>query len=290
MQRIAVLFTCFNRREKTLNALKCLYQAHNQVVNSVKISIFLTDDGSTDGTGDAIKEKFPEVKVLQGNGNLYWAGGMRKSWGEAIKGAYDAYLLLNDDTDVYETLFKELLLTHDYSLDTYGRAGIYIGSTIDKKTNKISYGGSVFTNKFRAHYTKVIPNGRPQKCELGNANIMLVCKKVVEQIGILSDKFIHGLADLDYTLKAVKNDIPVLITPHFLGECYNDHKNPYDTIDTLSIRERVKLLYNPVGLDFKSNIQYMKRNFPYRLPFVYLAGYLKVLFPKFYVKKLYKNR
>jgi len=186
---------------------------------------------------------------------------------------------------------RQLRKTHTFCLNKYKKSGIYIGSTIDAITKKISYGGNVFTNRFMAKYVKVIPNEKtPQECELGNANIQLVHRDVVEKIGILSKGFQHGLADFDYTLKAKKAKIPVLITPNILGICTNDHTNPYEKLHELSLRERIKKLYNPVGLDFKSNLQYMRRNFIHRLPFVFLVGWLKILFPKFYFNKLYKTR
>ena len=286
MQHIAVLLTCFNRKEKTLNALNCVYKAYFMVKNSMNITIFLTDDGSSDGTGDAVRKNFPEVNVLQGNGELYWSGGMRNSWNAALKNNFDGYLLLNDDTMVFPTLFKILLTTNTYCLNQYSLPGIYIGSTKDSKTHKLTYGGSVFTNRFMGHSRRLAPTNSIQDCELGNANIMFVSKNVVDKIGILSEVFTHGVADYDYTLMAVKKSIPVLIAPSFLGECSIDNKNPYSTFHNLSINERIKVLYSPLGLDFRSNLQYMKRNFIYRLPFVFLAGWFKVLFPKLYLKRL----
>ena len=291
MQSIAILLTCFNRKQKTLNALEHLFVAYNRVKDSIKVEIYLTDDGSTDGTGEAVKSRYSDAHILKGNGELYWAGGMRNSWKEALKGNHDFYLLLNDDTDTYDSFFEELLETHSFCLNTYKQSGIYIGSTIDGITKKISYGGNVFTNRFLAKYVKVVPNTEtPQECELGNANIQLVHKDVVEKIGVLSEGFHHGLADFDYTLKARRKNIPVLITPNILGVCTNDHDNPFETFHQLTLKERVKKLYNPVGLDFRSNLQYMRRNFIYRLPIVFLVGWLKVIFPKFYFNKLYKTR
>jgi len=291
MQRIAVLLTCFNRKDKTLSALQAVYESKLSSNSLFDLTVYLTDDGSTDGTGEAVKEAYPETKVLQGNGELYWAGGMRNSWNAALKGAYDGYLLLNDDTEPYDFFLQELIETHHYCVEKQQKAGVYVGTTIDKDTKKISYGGSVFTNRLLAKYIRVIPNKEtPQECELGNANILFVPKEVVEKIGILSEGFVHGMADFDYTLKARKAKIPVLITPNILGICTNDHTNPYLTFHQLSFKERVKKLYHPVGLDFKSQLHYMKRNFLYRLPLVYVAGWLKVIFPKFYFNRLYKNR
>jgi len=288
--RVAILYTCFNRKDKTLSSLKHLYEALDNSKQHISISVYLTDDNSSDGTSKAVTSQFSEVKILKGDGELFWAGGMRNSWGEALKRDYDAYLLLNDDTETFSSLFNELLETHSYSIEKYGKGGIYIGSTKDKQTQKLSYGGAIFTNKIMAKYIKVIPNGQtPQECELGNANIMMVHKDVVSKIGILSKGYVHGLADFDYTLKAGKTDIPIIITPNYLGNCTNDHSDKYQKFSKLSLVKRWKMLHNPIGLDFKSQLIYMKNNFPYRFPFVFIMGYFKVLFPTIYVRRRLKN-
>ena len=283
MKNIAVLLTCFNRKNKTISALKHVYaaQKHNPFFN---LSIYLTDDGSTDGTGEAVKTQFPDVKVLKGTGELYWAGGMRNSWAEAIKGNYDAYLLLNDDTNVYKTVFNQLLTTHTESIKVYGEPGIYIGSTKDTESGEHTYGGANFTNRFLFAYDFLHPNEKVQTCELGNANIMLVTKEVVDKIGMLSKGYRHGVADYDYTLKALKKNIPSLIAPEYCGTCIHDHGNNYETFPQKNLKERIKFLQHPLGLDFKSQLLFMWRHFPLRLPFVFFAGGIKTLFPKLYVK------
>lgn len=283
MKQIAALLTCFNRKPKTLEALTHLYKAKEYSTTPIKLDIYLTDDGSTDGTAEAVLKKFPEVRILKGTGELYWAGGMRNSWSSALKSEYHGYLLLNDDTNVFTDLFNVLERTEQYSIAEFGKTGIYIGSTEDHQTKKLSYGGAVYSNRFLAKYEKLVPSEIPQSCELGNANIMYVASEVVEKIGILSSEFQHGLADFDYTLTAVKKDIPVLITPGILGQCTNDNKNPYNAFRNASLKKRIQMLYHPIGLDFSSNLKFMKRNFPLRLPFVFLSGWLKVLFPNFYI-------
>ena len=290
MNRIAVLLACHNRKDKTISALHALYQAYEEIKDKMELAVYLTDDGSRDGTSEAVGKKFSEVKILQGNGKLYWAGGMINSWVAARKGNYDGYLLLNDDTNVFPNLFKRLIETHHFCIGKYKKAGVYVGSTKDGITNELTYGGSIITNKFLATTKRLNPDKEPQECELGNANVMLVHQNVMEEIGILSDKYIHGLADYDYTLKAKRNNIPVLITPEYLGICTNDHKNPYDTFASISIQERIDTLYNPLILDFKSQLVYNRRHFPFRLPFVFLAGWLKILFPKFYINRSFNKR
>lgn len=290
MSKLAVLLTCFNRKDKTIASLTALYKAYNELSHGWEMSIYLTDDGSTDGTSEAVSKNFPNVKILKGDGNLFWAGGMRNSWSEALKGKYDAFLLLNDDTYVYPHLFDAVLKTHEFSNSKYGMGGIYVGSTVDAKTKKISYGGSIFKNRFLAKMKRLEPKCEPIPCELGNANILWVSKNVVDKIGMLADGYVHGMADYDYTLRATKKELPVLIMPGTVGECVNDHSDPYLRFMKLSLKDRYKMLHNPIGFDFVSQTYHMKKHFPIRLPIFLLTGYLKVLCPKLYYQLLYKNR
>ncbi len=255
------------------------------------MDVFLTDDGSSDGTSEMVKELFPKVKILKGDGNLFWAGGMRNSWREALKGRYDAYLLLNDDTTIYPETFKKIIKTKDFCIKEHGVEGIYVGATKDLITKEISYGGSTFTNRFLGTMQRVpINEDEPVSCELGNANIMWVPRTVVGKIGILSEGYVHGMADYDYTMKAVKSKIPVLVLPGISGECIDDHGDIYEGFVKSSFTERIKFLYNPVGLDFTSQLHHMKKHFPIRLPLFYLMGWFKVLFPKIYHEVIYGTR
>lgn len=284
MNKIAVLLTCHNRKEKTIACLSSLSDTCKKTNVPIELDIFLTDDGSTDGTSQAISNLFPYVKILKGNGQLYWAGGMINSWKEALKFQYDGFLLLNDDTTILENLFDDLILTDNYSISIYNKKGIYIGSTLEPNSKKISYGGSILLNKFLLKFKKIEPCGTPQGCDLGNANIMYIPKEVVDQIGILKEGYEHGVADYDYTLTGRKNKIPVLVMPNYCGLCLNNPPVKYLKFKSYSIKERKSFLYAPTGLALKDNLLLMKRHFPYRLPFVLLAAYSKLLFPNLYLK------
>ena len=289
--KIAILLTCHNRKEKTLSCLKFLFDAQHHKDNQLEIIIYLTDDGSTDGTQEAVKEAYPEINILIGDGNLYWAGGMRNSWSEALKSDFDLYLLLNDDTNVFKDLFVELKQAIQYSSDMFSKNGIIIGSTQDEVTGEMTYGGSVFINKFKGTYKKIVPNGTYQQCELGNANIMLVHKDVVKQIGILSNDYIHGVADYDYTFMAIRENIPVIITPKYIGFCSVNLVNKNEVfLSKKTFKDRVKYLNSPIGLAFADTLHFQKKFFPIRMPLVYVVAMIKLYFPKFYVYLNFKFR
>ena len=276
---LAVLLTVFNRKEKTLKCLNQLYRAFEQYGSSFKMDIYLTDDGSKDGTSEALRESFPEVKLLQGTGSMFWAGGMRNSWKKAIQNNYDGYLLLNDDTNVFETLFSELEDCQNYSVETFQKEGIYIGSTKDAQSDKLSYGGRKLHDINRPHSSEVFPDTTtPQECHLGNANILYVAKDVVDQIGILDEKFTHGIADFDYTLRAVKAGFPVLICKNYCGTCENDHGKRWLS-QTSSLKKRIQYLKSPTGLSYNDFMYFNKVHFPKYAKKAAFKLWLRTLFP-----------
>jgi len=124
MKSIAVLITCHNRLEKTK---ACIHSFYNSILpENYLFDIFLVDDGSTDGTSETIKKEFEQVNVIQGNGNLYWAGGMRLAWQTALqKQKFDAFLLLNDDVILHSDFFQKFIETELFSLQANNKRGIY---------------------------------------------------------------------------------------------------------------------------------------------------------------------
>lgn len=293
--KIAVLLTCHNRREKTLECLRALYQSlayyDRTHTNAIDLVIYLTDDGCTDGTSSAIKQEFSgkPIHILQGSGNLYWAGGMRLAWNEALKrrDEWDFYLLLNDDTTLMQHALSELMSTHEYSIKIYGKDGLYSGVTCSNSDqNTITYGGNVWTNRFLGLSQRVVNEAKPRSCDFTNANILLVAKVVVDKIGIFYRGYTHGCADYDYSIQASKKQIPVLLTSRVCGKCDDDHDSVEvvkQQILSMNLRERMKYFKHPL----RSNKDYLKfilRNTPSRYPFVWFGRFLNVYCPSLYYK------
>ena len=293
--KIAVLLTCFNRKEKTLSCLYSLYNAlslyNDKNENNIEISVYLTDDGCTDGTADAIRNNFSDkdITILQGTGNLYWAGGMRFAWNEALKkhNEWDFYLLLNDDTCVIEDCLFTLMNTDEYSKSKLGKQGIYSGITCDPNNNsKITYGGRKWKNYFLGTTTILTPNGEPQLCDETNANILLVSKIVVDQIGIFWEGYSHIGADFDYAIQCNKRNIPTFVTSKICGYCKNDHRSASeerDKIINMTLQERRNYFNNPLHLS-KDRNKFKRRNTPLRYPFGVIGRFLNLYFPTLYYK------
>lgn len=288
--KIAVLITCHNRKEKTLSCLAHLFRAAESSQENVTLHLFITDDGCTDGTAEALLQTFPdaEITILQGSGNLFYNGGMRLAWSHAMeRGGFDFYLLMNDDTDVLDNLFDELFRAHEYCLTNYSKVGIYSGCTSSKDNfGKTTYGGSVYKSKFLNICKRLDPSGVPQLVDVANANILLVHQTVASRIGIFYDKYIQCLSDYDYSLVARKKRIPVLLTAKYCGRCNNDHVFTLDSYSKLSFYERKKMLYSPFGFYARERLIFLKRHFWYRYPFIVIEMWVKLFFPRLHIKLL----
>ena len=275
--------TCFNRREKTLRCLKALQEGWEKAGKGLSVSIFLTDDGCTDGTADAIREQdfhFP-VHILPGTGNLYWNGGMINSWKAAMaEGGFDGFLWLNDDTYALPDFWEDLVAADAYSVATYGKHGIYVGSTKDAETGDFTYGGFNYVSKLTLLDQLLPPNGAFQPCQAAHGNITYVSQEVVEKMGIFCEKYWHGGSDHDYTYLACKAGFPILVMPRYSAVCENDHLGKTRQHTELPLRERMKVFYSERGYNMHNALLFSRRCFPWRTPFVFVSGFLKALFPK----------
>lgn len=293
--KIAVLLTCFNRKEKTLSCLAGLYESqrvYNERNSSpIELEVFLTDDGCTDGTAQAVKEAFAgkSIHILQGTGNMFWAGGMRFAWKEAQKrhGEWDYYLLLNDDTTINADCFNELMNTEAYSLTQYKQLAVASGITCSADDpTKITYGGDIIPNKFNGRQIRLGRSSAPQMVDLTNANILLVPKKVVDKIGIFYEGYRHGRADNDYSMLARRKGIPVLITPGACGTCENDHGSKADfrnKVLNMSQKERTAYFNHPIRCNH-DYLTFIRRNMPARYPLSWLFRMMLTYCPKLYFR------
>ena len=251
MKELSVLLTVHNRKEKTLQCLKELYMQKG-IGTEYKINVFLTDDGCTDGTPEAVRAQFPQVHVIQGDGSLFWNRGMYTAWIEAVKYPTDYFLWLNDDTFLYQDTISRLIINSKQHNDR----SIILGSTCDTETRlKITYGGLNRKRETVHSNTEFLP------CFYMHGNIVLIPMSVFEQIGFNDTYYRHSLGDHDYGLMAQKKGIQVLVSPGIYGECdvhaaISKWKNPQ-----FPLKERWKAMFKPTGQNPFEFFYFRKKHF-----------------------------
>jgi GT2 family glycosyltransferase len=274
---IAVLLTCHNRKIKTINCLKSLFQA--SLPKGFSLEVFLVDDGSTDGTAYAVKKDYPEVHIIQATGNLYWNRGMHLAWKTAVNTKeYDFYLWLNDDVKLFANSIDTIL--KDSSQDPLGNT-LICGVMSSEHEKKITYGGNDENGNL------LIPNGNPtQKCIEINGNFVLVTKHIFEKVGTLDPLFPHAIGDYDYGFRCIANQIECKITSEVVGYCEENSKSPIWCRPEVNFFKRLRSLYSPLGNSHPYYYSiYINRHFGFvRAIRNFISIHIRVLFPSLWIK------
>lgn len=266
--------TVYNRKAHTLQCLKNIKEQTIQANENINIDIYLTNDGCTDGTPEAVKEQFPHVNIIEGDGSLFWNRGMYAAWQEAAKGDYDFYLWLNDDTHLKKDAIERLLTCSTGKEDK----AVIIGSCCSSSNeNEITYGGHSKDGKL----LKNVSN--EQRCVIFHGNIVLIPRFIFEQIGFNDRRYRHAMGDYDYSLMVHKKGLESYVAAGVFGVCDLHTSKPKWCDANVKLTERWKAFHKPGGngsnpLEF---FYYRKKNYgiiPACTTFV--SNYIHVLFPK----------
>lgn len=271
----AVLLTSHNRKHLTITCLDYLFK--NTLNSNYSLDVFLVDDGSTDGTSTAVKNKYPEVTIIKGSGNLFWNQGMRLAWNTAVKTKeYDFYIWLNDDTLLFEDSIVELFSTYTEAMQQFKTQVVVTGACqLSNKIAEFSYGG-------RTENGPLIPNGTIQTCKYINGNIVLVPRGVYKQLGNLSNNYTHAMGDFDYGLRAIEAGYTCCTTKKYIAVCELNKGVPGWCDPQNSLNIRWKLLHSPKGLNIKEYILFRKRFSGFKWVVYALKAYMKTISPTFY--------
>lgn len=264
------LMTCFNRKEKTVKAIENLIKGNP----GIEFSFIVADDASTDGTGAALKQ-FSNTVVLEGNGNLYYSGGMRL----AIQCAkecgkdYDYCLLFNDDVEFFDAAIEKLSSKEE--------AVIWVGPTCDE-TGKLSYGGIVKTSSWRPKTEIVMADSEEgMQCDTFNANCVLIPWEIFKKLGNIDECYTHSMGDFDYGFEAGKKGYKIKVSNEFVGVC-NDNPVAVSWRNTeLSRKERLKRKESPKGLPGKEWFHYLKKQYHMETAVIYsIVPYVRIVLKK----------
>lgn len=256
---VCILLTCFNRREKTLACFAAI-QA-NVLPPYIELTAVVVDDGSTDGTAEAIAEKYPWVRVERFESNLYWCRGMHQAFKIAKQSSPDFYVWLNDDTMLQTDALARLIATEQHLRLTGGKPVVVVGSTIDENTGALTYGGGTrLSGLKRMRFTRIQPTDVAQRCDTMNGNLVLVSKEAAAVVGNLDPVFEHAMGDTDYALRANKLGVAVWAAPGIHGTCSNNAIVGTYMDSSLSFRRRWKLMMHRKGLPWRSWLALTRRH------------------------------
>ena len=244
MQSCAVLITCFNRKQKTLECLTRLY-GQKELGESFRLDIYLVDDDSKDGTSEAVRAMYPDVKVIAGSGSLYWNGGMRLAWKTALDSGrdYDFFLWVNDDSFLYDDAIARIISDYDQLKDNGETPGAIAGTMIDPVKRVPTYGGRMSSSAVFLHHCGPVlqPDDKPKHCRFINGNL--------KSLGILSDAYTHAMGDNDYGFRLLDAGFSCWIGSGVFGECPRNPVEGSYLDKKLPMEKRLALMRRPSQLN-----------------------------------------
>ncbi len=204
---IFILIPILNRKELTLACLasfaKQTYKEHAVVV---------IDDGSTDGSGEAIRQAHPSTIIIRGDGSWWWTKsineGLRYALPKTKRG--DFILFMNNDVELGSDYLEKLVgasVSHERAL---------VGSLVKNLYTMRIQDAGVRADWNRFAFVKM---GFDEKKRL-NENVdalagrgMLVPVEVFEKTGLLSAKALpHYAADYDFSMRAKRHGFTIIMS------------------------------------------------------------------------------
>ena len=206
MDKICIIIPVHNRITSTLN---CLEQLQNLRMDGFNHTIVIVDDGSSDGSSKVIMKYFPSVKIINGDGNLWWAGSINKGFEFALKNKYDFIYTLNNDITIFpdtlQILYSTLKLNKKAVCNSIRVYSDYIiaGFNVLGKFRKI---------KERVIHTPIVSHSSNLlEVDCLSTKSTLIPTSIITKVGFFDQKhFPHNYSDFDFFLRVKKSGFTLL--------------------------------------------------------------------------------
>ncbi len=276
------LATCYNRKEKTLNAVSGLISGNE----NIDFSFVITDDNSSDGTAQAL-EKTGIVTVVKGNGNSFYSGGMRLAMRKALEllesgeKKPDYILLFNDDVEFYDHAIEKLVAL-SAGKEAAPRNVICIGPTCERDGKTLSYGGIARKSDFRPKFRKVKAEGpEGRRVDTFNANCVLIPTELYLKDPVMDGVYNHSLGDFDYGYCLGRKGGELYVSDEYVGICpFNSEKGTWNDT-SLGRLERIRKKESIKGVPFGEFFHYLLKNYNLLTAIIYsFSPYVRIMIGK----------
>ena len=220
----------------TYNAMKWAERCFNSLrQSSVPLDCIVIDNGSTDGSQEFIKNKFPEVDFIQSPKNLGFGKANNIGIEKAYKKGADFFYLMNQDAWLYEDSIQKLLEVFE-NHSKQEEIGILSPMHIDGSEKLLD----IFLDKYIANNfekTRLISDLYFQNMktfyELSfiNAAHWLLPRNTIETVGGFNPYFFHYGEDVEYANRVHFHKKKVLLVPE--SRVVHDGKQILSKVDPI---------------------------------------------------------
>lgn len=194
--RVFAITLNWNGREMTLDCVESLLE-----LEYPELEIIVVDNGSSDGTPEAVKSRFPDITVIENGENLGYSEGFNRGIDRAMERGAEYLMILNNDTRIDPKAVNELVEVAQsddsigfvsgkvYSFDEPNRL-----QTVGNFTHRWDLvGGHVGMNEMdEGQYDRVMDY------EFMDDVFWLVRREVIEKVGMYDPEFFLYFENTDW--------------------------------------------------------------------------------------------
>lgn len=225
MSKVAVVILTMNQRERTLKCLQSLYAS-----TEADFNVVLWDNGSSDGTVEAVQAQFPKVLTRLHSENLGVASGRNAGARLAVETFSPEYLLFLDNDMLFAPGFVSALLDPFKLDDRVGQAQAKL--LFMDEPERLNDGGGAKIDFVRWQVTPVgymeVDKGQYDQIKpcISCGGAMMVRTEVFQEMGGFDTVFDpYGPEDLDFSLRMQSAGYKALFVPHAVA--YHEVSHTY---------------------------------------------------------------
>jgi GT2 family glycosyltransferase len=237
----------WNGREDTLACLASL-----AALRDGETEVVCVDNGSTDGSVEAVRAAYPEVHVVENGRNLGFAGGNNAGLRHAFERGGQWAVLVNNDAVLAPDAIDRLRA----AAAEHPMAGMLAGKLFfDEPPDRIWFAGQRFRPAFgysgrpRGYGRRDAPRyRRAYRTDRAAGAFMAASRRVVDAVGLLDDDLFACVEDVDWCCRARAAGFEVWFVPDALawhrvsastgGERASTHALYYGVRNTIAVSER----------------------------------------------------
>jgi len=192
----------------------CLHSVNK--IDYSNYSVMVIDNGSTDNSVEMVKEKYPQVDIIELKKNYGFSGGYNRCFTQLRDEYSEMVLLLNNDTEIDSNILRSFI----QAKDKYGDNNLYGGKIFYKNhPEKIWYAGGNVNLK----YAKISHRGirqtdseeysKPMQTDYITGCCLLTSMEVINQLNGFDERFNMYGEDVDFCLRAKKEGMDCYYWP-----------------------------------------------------------------------------
>jgi GT2 family glycosyltransferase len=200
---ISIIIVNWNTKKLLLDCIRSIHET----VKNISFEIWLVDNASTDGSVEAVKQNYPDVKIIQNTKNLGFAAANNKAL-KKMQGQYA--LLLNTDTVLTNGAVEDLFDFMEKNSDAGMACGQLLNQDGSKQNSVANFPGIhslvcnesllqiLFPKKFlgkRREYKK------PVEVDSCIGACLMVRKKAMDEVGLLDENYFFFFEETDWAYR-----------------------------------------------------------------------------------------